>query len=108
MGICFQNRYNVSSQEMRRLLDSGELGDVHGAYASVVWTRTADYYQSKPWRGSRAESGGGLLINQAIHTLDLVQWFMGDVVDLAGHVATNKFGDVIDVEDTAEMLLTHE
>lgn len=107
VGICFQNRYNVSSQEMRRLLDSGELGDVHGAYASVVWTRTADYYQSKPWRGSRAESGGGLLINQAIHTLDLVQWFMGDVVDIAGHVATNKFGDVIEVEDTAEMLLTH-
>jgi predicted dehydrogenase len=108
VGICFQNRYNVSSQELRRLLDSGELGAVNGAYASVVWTRTADYYRAKPWRGSREESGGGLLINQAIHTLDLVQWFMGDVVDIAGHVATNKFGDVIEVEDTAEMLLTHE
>jgi len=108
VGICFQNRYNVSSQELRRLLDSGELGEVHGAYASVVWTRTADYYQAKPWRGSREESGGGLLINQAIHTLDLVQWFMGDVTDIAGHVATHKFGDVIEVEDTAEMLLTHE
>lgn len=107
IGICFQNRYNISSQELRRLLDSGELGEIHGAYASVVWTRTADYYRAKPWRGSREESGGGLLINQAIHTLDLVQWFMGDVVDVAGHVATNKFGDVIEVEDTAEMLLTH-
>lgn len=107
VGICFQNRYNISSQELRRLLDSGELGEIHGAYASVVWTRTADYYRAKPWRGSREESGGGLLINQAIHTLDLVQWFMGDVVDVAGHVATNKFGDVIEVEDTAEMLLAH-
>lgn len=108
VGVCLQNRYNVSSQELRRLLDSGELGEVLGAYASVVWTRTADYYRAKPWRGSRTESGGGLLINQAIHTLDLVQWFMGDVVDIAGHVSTNKFGDVIEVEDTAEMLLTHE
>lgn len=107
VGICFQNRYNVSSQELRRLLDSGELGAIRGAYASVVWTRTADYYQVKPWRGSMAESGGGLLINQAIHTLDLVQWFLGDVTDISGHVATNKFGAVIDVEDTAEMLLTH-
>ncbi|MBB1494853.1 Gfo/Idh/MocA family oxidoreductase [Propioniciclava sp. MC1595] len=107
VGICFQNRYNVASQELRRLLDSGELGAVHGAYASVVWTRTADYYKAKPWRGSREESGGGLLINQAIHTLDLVQWFMGDVVDVAGHVATHRFGDVSEVEDTAEMLLTH-
>lgn len=108
VGICFQNRYNVSSQELRRLLDSGELGPIHGAYASVVWTRTADYYQTKPWRGSKEQSGGGLLINQAIHTLDLVQWFMGEVVDIHGHVATNKFTDVIEVEDTAEMLLTHE
>lgn len=108
IGICFQNRYNVSSQELRRLLDTGALGEIKGAYASVVWTRTADYYRTKPWRGSKERSGGGLLINQAIHTLDLVQWFMGDVVDIAGHVATNKFGDIIEVEDTAEMLLTHE
>ncbi|MFP5416335.1 MAG: Gfo/Idh/MocA family protein [Actinomycetes bacterium] len=107
VGICFQNRYNVSSQELRRVLDSGELGAIHGAYASVVWTRTADYYRSKPWRGSREESGGGLLINQAIHTLDLIQWFLGDVVDIAGHVDTHKFADVIEVEDTAEMLFTH-
>lgn len=107
VGICFQNRYNVSSQELRRLLDSGELGAIRGAYASVVWTRSADYYRVKPWRGTMAESGGGLLINQAIHTLDLVQWFLGDVTDIVGHVATNKFGDVIEVEDTAEMLLTH-
>ena len=69
---------------------------MQGAYASVVWTRTADYYRAKPWRGTWSESGGGLLINQAIHTLDLIQWFLGDVVDIAGHVATNKFADVIE------------
>ena len=107
IGVCFQNRYNVSAQELRRVLDSGELGAVRGAYASVVWTRTADYYTTKPWRGSREHSGGGLLINQAIHTLDLLQWFLGDVTDVRGHVATHKFGDVMDVEDTAELLLTH-
>lgn len=107
VGICFQNRYNVSSQELRRLLDSGELGAINGAYASVVWTRTADYYRAKPWRGSREQSGGGLLINQAIHTLDLVSWFMGEVTDVAGHVAANKFAEVTEVEDTAEMLFTH-
>lgn len=107
VGICFQNRYNVSSQELRRVLDSGELGAIRGAYASVVWTRIADYYRAKPWRGSREHSGGGLLINQAIHTLDLVAWLLGDVTDIAGHVATRKYGDVSEVEDTAEMLLTH-
>ena len=107
VGICFQNRFNVSSIELRRLHDSGRLGAVRGAYASVAWTRTADYYRDKPWRGSKEHSGGGLLINQAIHTLDLVQWFLGPVTDVDGHVATHKFADVIEVEDTAEMLLTH-
>lgn len=107
VGVCFQNRYNTSSQELRRLLDSGELGAVHGAYASVVWARNAGYYLRKPWRASRERSGGGLLINQAIHTLDLVQWFLGDVVDVVGHVATHKFTDLIEVEDTADLLLTH-
>lgn len=107
VGICFQNRYNVSSVELRRLLDSGELGAIRGAYASVVWTRTADYYRAKPWRASQEHSGGGLLINQAIHTLDLVQWMLGEVTDVEGRVAAHKFGDVTEVEDTAEILFTH-
>ena len=89
------------------MLGSGELGAVRGAWASVVWTRSADYYRAKPWRGTWANSGGGLLINQAIHTLDLVQWLLGGVERTDGHVATRKYGDVIEVEDTAELLLHH-
>lgn len=107
VGVCYQNRYNVSSVELRRLLDAGVLGAVRGAYASVVWTRTADYYRSKPWRASQVRSGGGLLINQAIHMLDLVQWFMGDVRAAHGRVAAHKFAEVTDVEDTCEALFTH-
>lgn len=107
LGVCFQNRYNRPSQQLHALLASGELGAVRGAWASVVWTRTADYYRAKPWRGTWAGSGGGLLINQAIHTLDLVQWMLGGVESVDGHVATRRFGDLIEVEDTAELLLTH-
>ncbi len=108
VGICFQNRYNVSSQELRRLIDSGELGAIKGAYASMVWTRTPDYYQAKPWRASREQSGGGLLINQAIHTLDLVQWLVGPVVDIKGTVTQNKYMGITEVEDTAALLFTHD
>ena len=107
IGICFQNRYNASSEHLRRLLDSGELGAVRGAYASVVWTRSADYYRARPWRSTWRQAGGGLLINQAIHTLDLVQWFLGGVTAVSGHAATRRYGDVCEVEDTAEILLTH-
>ena len=107
VGICFQNRYNLASQRLHELLRSGELGAVRGAWASVVWTRTVDYYRAKPWRGTWAGSGGGLLINQAIHTLDLVQWLVGPVERTEGHVSTRRFGDVIEVEDTADLQLHH-
>lgn len=108
VGVCYQNRYNVSSLELRRLLDSGELGTVHGVYASVVWTRTPGYYTAKPWRGQMARAGGGLLMNQAIHTLDLLQWFVGPVTEVKGMVSTDKYGDVVDTEDTAHAYLTHD
>ena len=108
LGVCFQNRYNATSQAARAILDSGELGAVLGATATVMWTRTPDYYLAKPWRGRWERAGGGLLINQAIHTLDLVQWLVGDVVEVSGRASTRLYGDVIEVEDTAEMLLTHD
>ncbi|WP_018296605.1 Gfo/Idh/MocA family protein [Corynebacterium lubricantis] len=107
IAVCFQNRYNVSSQQLRRLIDSGKLGQIKGAYASVVWTRTPGYYQTKPWRGQQVRSGGGLLMNQAIHTLDLLQWFLGPARSIDGAVSTCKYGDVIDVEDTAHAYLEH-
>ncbi|WP_193105195.1 Gfo/Idh/MocA family protein [Brachybacterium sp. FME24] len=107
IGICFQNRYNRASQELARLLRSGELGEVHGAWASVVWSRTADYYAAKPWRGRWENAGGGLLINQAIHTLDLVQWLLGPVERTEGLVSQKKFAGVTEVEDTADLVLHH-
>jgi len=107
IGICFQNRYNVSAERAREMLDAGAIGEVTGAWASVEWARTEGYYRAKPWRGTWEGSGGGLLINQAIHTLDLIQWLLGDVVKIDGHAATRRYGHVIEVEDTAEALFTH-
>src|ERR1019366_3106029 len=51
---------------------------LHGASATVMWQRAAEYYRAKPWRGRWETSGGGLLMNQAIHTLDLLQWLVRD------------------------------
>ena len=107
IALCFQNRYNAPVQEMRRLLDSGELGQVLGASATVMWHRDADYYLSRPWRGSWAEGGGGLMMNQAIHTVDLLQWLVGDVVALTGSAATHALAETIEVEDTAEFAALH-
>jgi len=107
VAVCFQNRYNATAQAMHQLLTCGELGTVLGASATVMWQRSAEYYRAKPWRGRWETSGGGLLMNQAIHTLDLLQWLVGDVTDVQGHTTTHVLGEDIEVEDTAEMILTH-
>ena len=107
IAVCFQNRYNAGVAAMHRLLTSGDLGEITGAGATVMWHRTADYYRDRPWRGRWSSAGGGLLMNQAIHTVDLVQWLVGPVTQVRGHAATHVLGEVIEVEDTAEMVLDH-
>nr|AHE14685.1 putative oxidoreductase domain protein [uncultured bacterium] len=105
-GICLQNRYNAATRAARALLESGQVGAVRGGSATVLWHRDPAYYRARPWRGRVRDSGGGVLINQAIHTLDLMEWLLGDVVGVRGHTGRYALDDV-DVEDTAAVLLDH-
>lgn len=107
IAVCFQNRYNATSQALAALLSSGELGEVAGASATVMWQRSAEYYQDRPWRGTWAGGGGGLMMNQAIHTVDLLQWLVGDVVAVNGNASTRFLGGAIEVEDTTEFVAEH-
>jgi UDP-N-acetyl-2-amino-2-deoxyglucuronate dehydrogenase len=107
VGICLQNRYNMAIGGARALLESGELGAVRGGSATLLWHRGPEYYRARPWRGRRRESGGGVLINQAIHTLDLLEWLLGDVARVRGHTGRYALDGVADVEDTAYVLLDH-
>jgi predicted dehydrogenase len=102
LGICFQNRCNTTSERIRELIDSGKLGAVLGGKAFVTWHRDEAYYASGEWRGSWEKEGGGVLINQSIHTLDLLQWFMGNPAKIKGSIDTRYLKDFIEVEDTAE------
>ncbi len=106
LGVCFQNRYNYTSQHVKSLLNSGSLGKVHGAKAMVTWGRDAKYYGQAPWRGTWQYEGGGVLINQAIHTLDLLQWFLGLPVSVAAQMSCYQLQDCIEVEDTAHGIFT--
>ncbi|WP_066514656.1 Gfo/Idh/MocA family protein [Curtobacterium ammoniigenes] len=107
LGVCFQNRYNTPVVAAKQLLESGALGPVLGANATVMWHRDAAYYADRPWRGRWRSAGGGLLMNQAIHTVDLLQWLVGDVERVRGGAATRVLGEVIEVEDTADIVLDH-
>lgn len=107
VGVCFQNRYNPTSQAMKAALTGGTLGAIVAAAATVPWSRTAAYYAAKPWAGQSARSGGGALINQSIHTIDLVQWLVGPVSEISGRAFQLEPISGVDVEDTASLVMTH-
>ena len=100
-GVCFQNRYNRSVQYLKNIIDSKTYGELIGMRAFVTWKRDADYYASGDWRGKKATEGGGVMINQALHTLDILQWFMGMPDSVIANVSNNSLRGIIEVEDTA-------
>lgn len=97
LGVCQQNRYLESMLIVKEYIADKEIVGAHG---TVVWTRGEDYYNSAEWRGTRDQEGGGVLINQALHTLDLVQWFCGEPDEVVSSNNNYTLKGVIEVEDT--------
>lgn len=106
VGVCFQNRYNPATVHARNFLQTGELGAVKGARAFVTWKRDEPYYTESGWRGTWKTEGGGVLINQSIHTLDLLCYLLGDPVQVSATTANHHLKGVIEVEDSAEAYIT--
>jgi UDP-N-acetyl-2-amino-2-deoxyglucuronate dehydrogenase len=76
LSVVHPNRFRPVVQELRKILDERLLGKISHANAKVNWNRNQEYYDQAPWRGTK-EYDGGVLMNQAIHNLDLLLWFMG-------------------------------
>ncbi len=108
LGFCFQNRYNAGVKEVRALLNSGKAGKVLGARGIVTWSRDENYYSQSGWRGKIATEGGGALINQAIHTMDLLVSFMGKPISVEAGAQNHHLKGVIEVEDTLEAYIRFE
>jgi len=102
LGFCYQNRYNASIRAAKDLIDSGKAGKVLGARAFVTWCRGAAYYTESGWRGSLKTEGGGVLINQSVHTQDLLCFLLGDPTTVDATMTNHHLKDVIEVEDTLE------
>lgn len=105
LSIVHPNRYRPAIMEVRELMDAGKFGKISHANATVRWNRGQAYYDQAPWRGTK-QFDGGVLMNQAIHNLDLLLWFMGPVKSVQGMVAT-RFRD-IETEDVATALIEFE
>ncbi|MCI8487766.1 MAG: Gfo/Idh/MocA family oxidoreductase [Clostridia bacterium] len=98
LGVCHQNRYNAENRFVKDYIKDKK---IVCATANVVWRRDEAYYRSAEWRGRRDTEGGGVLINQALHTLDLMQWFAGFPERVTASVSNLTLPDIIEVEDTA-------
>lgn len=104
VGTVSQRRFYAPCQRIRRAIDEGKIGrPILGSVVMYGW-RDQAYYQSDPWRGTWKGEGGGVLVNQAPHQLDLLQWYMGPVDELFGYW-DNLNHPYIEVEDTALAVL---
>lgn len=104
LAVISQLRFNDRVREVRRLIDEGRLGRLLLGEAAVKWYRSQAYYDAGGWRGTLALDGGGALINQAIHYLDLLQWMMGPVESVVARTGTTALHD-IEGEDIALAIL---
>ncbi|NLF73130.1 MAG: Gfo/Idh/MocA family oxidoreductase [Candidatus Anammoximicrobium sp.] len=98
LATIFPSRFHESAQLLKRAVDQGRFGRLTIGDAYVKWFRTQQYYDSGAWRGTWALDGGGALMNQAIHSVDLLLWLMGPVTEVTAHTATLAH-ERIEVED---------
>jgi predicted dehydrogenase len=106
-SVISQHRFDQASIAVSDALDKGRFGRLTSAIASVAWWRSQGYYDSGDWRGTWAMDGGGALMNQGVHTVDLLLWFMGRPVEINARTARLAH-ERIEVEDTAVATVTFE
>ncbi len=100
LGVISQRRWYGPVQRVKKAIDAGKIGQpVLGTVNMLGW-RDENYYKSDPWRGSWKHEGGGVLVNQAPHQLDVLLWFMGEVDEVYGTWA-NFNHPYVEIEDTA-------
>jgi predicted dehydrogenase len=100
LATIFPSRFHESSLQLKRAIDAGRFGRLSLGDAYVKWYRTQEYYDSGAWRGTWKLDGGGALMNQAIHSVDLLTWLMGPVVEISAQIDMLAHKR-IEVEDVA-------
>jgi UDP-N-acetyl-2-amino-2-deoxyglucuronate dehydrogenase len=104
-SVISQHRFDPGSALVSQAIRAGRFGQLTSAVASVAWWRSDEYYASAGWRGTWAQDGGGALMNQGVHTVDLLLWFMGRPVTIQAQ-AIRAAHHAIEVEDTVVATLT--
>jgi UDP-N-acetyl-2-amino-2-deoxyglucuronate dehydrogenase len=106
-SVISQHRFDPSSAVVQEAIAAGRLGRVTSAVATVSWWRSQAYYDSGAWRGTWELDGGGALMNQGVHTVDLLLWFLGTPVDVVAHTGLLAH-ERVEVEDTVAAVVRFE
>ena len=104
IGVVGQRRWYRPALRVKEAIDSGKIGKTIFGTINMLGWREKWYYESDPWRGTWKGEGGGVLVNQAPHQLDLLQWYMGEIDELYG-LWSNLNHPYIEVEDTANAII---
>ena len=107
-GVIFQCRYNNAAKLVKNAAVQGKLGKIISARSTLTWTRPDSYYQESDWKGTWDKEGGGVVIDQAIHSIDLVNWIVNSEVESVSCSMANRGHEIVKVEDSAEGLITYK
>lgn len=107
-GIIFQCRYNAPSQLVKQRIKDGKLGPVKCGRTTLTWYRPDHYYDHSDWKGTWEKEGGGVIIDQAIHSIDLANWMIDSTPIEVQSSLHNRNHEIMVVEDTGEGLIKYE
>ena len=107
-GVISQCRYNNSARLVKNVVDSGKLGKIISARSILTWARPDEYYLESNWKGTWDKEGGGVVIDQAVHSIDLVNWIVNSEVDSISCSMANRGHSIVKVEDSAEGLICYK
>ncbi len=107
-GVIMQCRYNDSSVLVKNAVESGKTGKILSASSVLTWARPDSYYLESDWKGTWDKEGGGVIIDQAIHSIDLVNWIIGSDIESVSVSMANRGHSCVSVEDSAEGLITYK
>ncbi len=107
-GVIMQCRYNNSAQLVKNAVKSGKLGKIISARSTLTWKRDDEYYSESDWKGTWDKEGGGVIIDQAIHSIDLVNWIIDSEIKSVSCSMANRGHSIVKVEDSAEGLITYK
>lgn len=101
LGVIFQTRYTKSVEKLKEMIARGDFGKIISARSSLTWNRPLDYYEGNDWKGTWEKEGGGVLIDQAIHSIDRVRYMLDSDVEWIDGSIHNYAHSFVKVEDTA-------